>query len=80
VVFGWLRTADAVSPVGATQVSISLLAFLLIYALVFSVGVLYILRLVALGPEAAPAKPPPGVRPPGSPLGHAPLEEGPDDH
>jgi cytochrome d ubiquinol oxidase subunit I len=80
VVYGWLRTADAAAPIGAAQVSISLLAFLCVYALVFSVGALYILRLMALGPEAAPPKPPAGARPPGSPLGAAPLEEGPHDH
>jgi len=79
VVYGWLRTADAVAPVGAGEVSISLLAFLCVYALVFTVGVLYILRIVALGPEAAPSRPPP-VRPPGSPLGAAPLEEGAHGH
>jgi cytochrome d ubiquinol oxidase subunit I len=74
VVYGWLRTAEAVAPVGPAQVSISLLAFLIVYAVVFCVGALYILRLMAQGPEAAPPKPPPGLRPPGSPLGAAPLQ------
>jgi len=50
VIYGQLRTADAVSPVGAGPVSLSLLLFLVIYATVFSVGALYILRLVAAGP------------------------------
>ncbi len=52
VVYGALRTADAVSPVGAGQVSASLIGFLLVYAVVFSAGALYILRLLALGPVA----------------------------
>jgi cytochrome d ubiquinol oxidase subunit I len=76
VVYGVLRTADAVSPVGAGEVSASLLAFFVIYAIVFSVGALYILRLMAVGPqppepevgEDAPTTP----RPPGYALGAAP--------
>jgi cytochrome d ubiquinol oxidase subunit I len=74
VVTGLMRTADAVSPVGAGQVSASLIGFLVVYAVVFSVGALYILRLIARGPaeaEAAPETP----RAPGSPLAAAPAEE-----
>jgi cytochrome d ubiquinol oxidase subunit I len=74
VIYGWLRTAEAVAPVGSGQVSISLLAFLIVYAVVFCVGALYILRLIAQGPQAASPRPPPGLRPPGSPLGAAPLQ------
>ncbi|MGZ8362276.1 MAG: cytochrome ubiquinol oxidase subunit I, partial [Caulobacteraceae bacterium] len=37
-VYGLLRTADSVSPVGAGSVSASLIAFLVVYAIVFSVG------------------------------------------
>lgn len=65
VVYGVLRTADAVSPVGAGQVSASLLAFMIVYAVIFSVGVLYILRLIAEGPETPPAE---HDEPPGNPL------------
>jgi len=65
VVYGVLRTADAVSPVGPGQVSTSLLAFMIIYAVVFSVGALYILRLINEGPEAPPE---PVDEPPGNPL------------
>ncbi len=71
VVYGWLRTADAVAPVGAAQVSLSLLAFLVIYAVVFCVGALYILRLMAEGPVLVAERPSPD-RAPGSPLGAAP--------
>ncbi|WP_304169205.1 cytochrome ubiquinol oxidase subunit I [Phenylobacterium aquaticum] len=66
VIYGVLRTADAVSPVGAGQVSASLIGFLAVYATIFSVGVLYILRLIAEGPTEAPEEPPtmaPGARP-----------------
>src|SRR5262249_34922575 len=57
VIYGVLRTAQAVSPVGAGQVSASLLGFLIVYAIIFSVGVLYILRLIAEGPAAGAAEP-----------------------
>jgi cytochrome d ubiquinol oxidase subunit I len=62
--------------VGATQVSLSLLAFLVIYAIVFCVGVLYILRLIAEGPISAAVRPQPRPRPPGWSLGASPHMEG----
>nr|MEA2797680.1 cytochrome bd ubiquinol oxidase subunit [Phenylobacterium sp.] len=73
VIYGLLRTADAVSPVTKGEVSASLLAFMAIYAVVFTTGALYILRLIAGGPsaggeEAAPTAP----RPPGYALGAMP--------
>jgi cytochrome d ubiquinol oxidase subunit I len=77
VIYGVLRTARAVSPIGAGEVSASLLGFMLVYAVIFSVGVLYILRLIAAGPQAAPAadaEPPAKPRPPGYALGAAPDE------
>jgi hypothetical protein len=51
VVYGVLRTADAVSPVPAAPVATSLLFFMVVYAIVFSAGALYILRLMANGPD-----------------------------
>ena len=75
VIYGILRTADAVSPVGAGQVTASLLAFMSIYAVVFSVGVLYILRLIAAGP--APEPPAEHDEPPGNPLAAASREGAP---
>lgn len=51
VIYGVLRTADAVSPVTSGQVSASLLAFLVIYGVVFTVGALYILRVIKAGPD-----------------------------
>src|SRR3990167_4124566 len=81
VIHGVLRTADAASPVGAGQVSASLLGFLIVYAVIFSVGVLYILRLIAEGSVAGSEEPPPDVlRAPGSALAAAPTEPGPGDH
>jgi len=65
-IYGVLRTADSVSPVTAGSVATSLLAFLIIYAIVFSVGALYILRLIAEGPSAG--EEPPQPENPGVPL------------
>lgn len=70
LVYGVLRTADGVSPVAAGSVAISLLLFIAVYAVVFSAGALYILRLIAKGPDTEEA-PPQTTEPPGSPLGAA---------
>jgi len=51
VVYGVLRTADAVSPLSAQQVGTSLLIFLIVYFLVFGAGVYYMLKLMAKGPD-----------------------------
>ncbi|MDZ4376496.1 MAG: cytochrome ubiquinol oxidase subunit I [Phenylobacterium sp.] len=78
VVYGILRTADAVSPVGAGQVSASLLGFMIVYAIIFSVGVLYILRLIAQGPVGQGDDTPAAEgQPPGNALAAAPPEDRP---
>ncbi len=51
VVYGVLRTADAVSPLSAQQVGTSLLIFIIVYFLVFGTGVYYMLKLMAKGPD-----------------------------
>jgi cytochrome bd ubiquinol oxidase subunit I len=51
VVYGLMRTADAVSPVGALQLSISLALFVGVYFLVFGAGTYYLLQLIAKGPQ-----------------------------
>jgi cytochrome bd ubiquinol oxidase subunit I len=50
-VYGLLRTTDSASPLSAPAVGASLLAFIAIYGAVFSMGVLYILRLMAKPPH-----------------------------
>lgn len=50
-VYGLLRTADSVSPLDAPAVAASLVAFIVVYFAVFSVGVWYILRLMAHAPS-----------------------------
>lgn len=49
-VYGVLRTANAVSPLTGAQVGSSLLAFMIVYAIVFTAGVLYIMRTIRRGP------------------------------
>jgi cytochrome d ubiquinol oxidase subunit I len=68
VVYGVLRTADAVSPVPAGSVATSLLVFMVVYAIVFSAGALYILRLMTAGPDTDEPPPKETSEPPGSPL------------
>jgi cytochrome d ubiquinol oxidase subunit I len=53
-------------------VATSLTAFLIIYAIVFSVGVLYILRLIAEGPS--PGEQAPEPENPGVPLSSTEIE------
>jgi cytochrome d ubiquinol oxidase subunit I len=63
-VYGLLRTAEAASPLAAPAVGSSLAAFAVVYFTVFSAGVVYILRLMAIPPHpgeqgpssAAPAR------------------------
>jgi cytochrome d ubiquinol oxidase subunit I len=73
VVYGVLRTRDAVSPVIASQVATSLLVYVSVYAVVFTAGALFILRLMAEGPVVAKIEPETrGQRSPGSAMGKAP--------
>ncbi len=62
-VTGILRTTDATSPVGAPSVAVSLLLFILVYGIVFSMGIYYINRLIARGAEGRAAEPPPAGTP-----------------
>jgi cytochrome d ubiquinol oxidase subunit I len=50
-VYGHLTTADSVSPVAVAAVSSSLVAFIVVYFVVFGVGTFYILRLAGKPPE-----------------------------
>ncbi len=69
VVYGVLKTRDAVSPVIASQVATSLIVYIVVYSVVFTAGALFILRLMAEGPVAARSGPAPrGQKPPGTPL------------
>lgn len=73
--YGLLRTREAVSPVAAGAVGFSLLAFMVVYTIVFTAGAIYILRLLAQGADARPDAPNPTRQtPPGSPLATARAE------
>ena len=61
VIYGLLRTADAVSPIAAPAVTGSLIAFIIIYFTVFAAGAIYILRLMSHPPT-------PGVPEPEAPI------------
>jgi len=47
---GILRTADAVSPVPAGSVLATLVLFVVVYGIIFSMGIYYINRLIHMGP------------------------------
>lgn len=57
-VYGLLRTADSVSPIGAPGLWGSLTAFFIVYFLVFTPGFIYILRLMREDPATETATPP----------------------
>ena len=65
VIYGLLRTADAVSPVTAGSVTLSLAMFFVIYSAVFGAGFWYLLRTIRTGPVevALPEAPALGNRP-----------------
>jgi cytochrome d ubiquinol oxidase subunit I len=68
IVQGVLRTADASSPVSAGAVATSLALFVLVYGVVFSIGIYFIRRMLQKGPAGAAATPPPAA-----PLAHRPI-------
>lgn len=53
VAYGVLRTADAVSPLAAHTVATTLVLFVLVYSVVFTMGIYYINRLIARGPQTS---------------------------
>lgn len=50
-VYGLLRTADSVSPLDAPAVAASLIAFVVVYFIVFGIGIWYLLRLMSHAPH-----------------------------
>ncbi len=51
VVYGLLRTKDAVSAHGEIHMNISLLLFIAVYSSVFGVGYAYMMKLIRKGPK-----------------------------
>ncbi|CAM3719739.1 cytochrome ubiquinol oxidase subunit I [Bordetella sputigena] len=80
VVYGLMRTADAVSPHGAGQLGFTLALFVVVYFVVFGAGVAYMLKLIRKGPQGDHVG---NVPPDGGPgeAHHAmrPLSAAPDD-
>jgi cytochrome d ubiquinol oxidase subunit I len=56
-VYGLLTTAESASPLAAPAVATSLLAFVVVYFIVFGFGTWYILRLMRRGPQLQEAEP-----------------------
>ena len=52
IVYGIMRTSEAVSPLGGGPIAISLAAFVFTYTFVFGAGSYYILRLIGKGPQS----------------------------
>jgi cytochrome d ubiquinol oxidase subunit I len=69
LVYGILRTADAVSPVSFWPVLTSLVLFIIVYTVVFSMGALLINKLIEKGPEGSAVEEEEGV--PSRPLSAA---------
>ena len=74
LVNGLMRTSQGASPISAQEASTSLIALLAVYALIFTAGVLYILRLIAEGPDLGAAEARLVAGAPGSAMAAAPPE------
>ena len=51
IIYGVMRSSEAVSPVLGPPIAISLAAFVLTYVFVFGAGSYYILKLIRKGPD-----------------------------
>lgn len=75
VVYGVMRTADAVSPHGVFEVGLTLVLFIVVYFILFGAGTVYMLRLIRRGPPEIPDEAPEGgpgeARTPARPLSAA---------
>jgi cytochrome d ubiquinol oxidase subunit I len=69
IVYGIMRTSEGLSPVAASAVASSFFAFVLVYLVVFSIGIYYMRRLIRRGPQGAAVAPPDGL--PNRPLSTA---------
>jgi cytochrome d ubiquinol oxidase subunit I len=51
IVYGLMRTSEAVSPIPASSVAITLALFVVVYGIIFGAGVFYMVRLAMRGPH-----------------------------
>jgi cytochrome d ubiquinol oxidase subunit I len=58
VVYGYLRTADAVSPVAAGAIATTLVAFAVIYNLLLATFLWFLVRIILRGPDDVEVPPP----------------------
>jgi cytochrome d ubiquinol oxidase subunit I len=58
VVYGILKTVDATSPVPGASIAGTLALFILVYGVVFTMGIYSINRLIAAGPQGRAVEPP----------------------
>ena len=63
-VHGILRTGDAISPVPGSSIAASLALFVVVYGIIFAMGIYYINRLIAAGLRPGTTEQPPPVRSP----------------
>ncbi|SLN42354.1 Cytochrome bd-II ubiquinol oxidase subunit 1 [Aquimixticola soesokkakensis] len=78
-VYGVLRTVDSASPLDAPAVGTSLIAFIVVYFLVFGAGILYLLKLMSKAPhpgEEGPRDEPGPMRTTGTQAGASTGEQG----
>lgn len=55
IVYGLMKTSEAVSPIATSQVFVSFFAFIIVYGLLVSVGFYLIAKNAKKGPESAPS-------------------------
>jgi cytochrome bd ubiquinol oxidase subunit I len=60
-VYGLLRTSDSASPIGVPGVEASLAALIVVYAIVFGTGLIFVLRLMRRPPTVGESGPQAGV-------------------
>lgn len=51
IIYGVMRTKDALSPVSAEQVGLTLIIFVVVYCIVFGIGIYYMLKMMIKGPQ-----------------------------
>ena len=73
IIYNVMRTADAISPVPGGSVFTTLALFVVVYGIVFSMGIYYINRLIANGPKMPSDAPAPAGLP-NRPFSSAPNE------
>jgi cytochrome d ubiquinol oxidase subunit I len=58
IVYGLMRTSEAVSPHGAAPVALTLAIFVVVYLTVFGTGSWYLLKIIAKGPDTGESRDP----------------------